>query len=60
MMDLFDTDNNILVNQLHTKYKLIKDDSMKSGERIIFQHWVDGMVDGDNKMLYEFKTTFHS
>lgn len=60
MMDLFEIDNNIPENQLHTKYKLIKDDPMGSGERIILQHWVDGMVDRDNKMLYEFKTTFHS
>ena len=60
MMDLFDIDNNIPENQLHTKYKLIKDDPMGSGERIILQNWVDGMVDRDNKMLYEFKTTFHS
>ena len=60
MMDLFDIDNNIPENQLHTKYKLIKDDPMGSGEEIIFQHWVDGMVDRDNKMLNEFKTTFHS
>lgn len=56
-MELFDTDNNIPENQLHTKYKLIKDDSMGNGERIILQHWVDEMVDRDNKMTYEFKTT---
>lgn len=59
-MNLFDTDDNISDEQLHPKYKMIKDDPMGGGERIILQQWVDGMVDRDNKMLYEFKTTFHS
>lgn len=59
-MNLFVTDNNITDEQFHPKYKLIKDDPMGSGERIILQQWVDGMVDRDNKMLHEFQTTFHS
>lgn len=59
-MNLFDTDSNITDEQLHPKYKLIKDNLMGSGERIILQQWIDGMVDRDNKMLHEFQTTFYS
>lgn len=60
IMDLFKIKGDISTDKYHKKYKIIRDNPVGMGERAIIQDWVDGMIDRDNKMVYEFKTTFHS
>jgi hypothetical protein len=59
-LDLFKTISSISENDLHPKYKILRDDIMMDGERVVLLSWADGFVDRDNKIINEFQTTFHS
>lgn len=59
-MDLFEPLKNVNKNQWHTKFKLLKENPYGGGERAILQHWVEGLVDRDHKMVQEFQKTFHA
>lgn len=59
-MDLFEPIKKVGEDQWHTKFKLLKEDPCGEGERAILQHWVDGLVDRDYKMVQEFQKTFHA
>lgn len=59
-MELFKKINKVKEEQMHPKYRFIKDNLVGKGEREILQAWVDGLVDRDNKMIEEFQRSFHS
>ena len=59
-LDLFQEIRGITEEQLHPKYKFLKNTLLLDGERKIITSWTDGFVDRDNKIIKEFQTTFHS
>ncbi|MDH8702669.1 hypothetical protein M2138_002037 [Dysgonomonadaceae bacterium PH5-43] len=59
-LDLFQNIETISENDLHPKFKLLRDNPTLIGERSILINWTDGFIDRDNKIIKEFQTTFHS
>lgn len=59
-MDLFESLKKVSKDQWHTKFKLLKEDPYLEGERVILQHWIEGLVDRDYKMVQEFQKNFHA
>lgn len=47
-------------SQLHTKFKLLRDEFSLKNEREILQDWTKDFIDRDNKIVKEFQTSFHS
>lgn len=47
-------------NELHPKFKLLRDEYYYSGARKIIENWASDFHDRDNKLAKEFQTTFHS
>ena len=58
MIDLFSITTK--KEKLHPKYETIKNHLFLTGEYDILKDWIDGFEDRDNKIVYEFQTTFHS
>ena len=60
-LDLFTVADGLNDNDLHQKFKLLRDENFfYSGAKKILQLWVNGFIDRDNKIVKEFQTTFHS
>lgn len=59
-LNLFDKIDSIEDEELHHKFKQLRDNSLLDGERKILTSWTDGFTDRDNKIIKEFQTTFHS
>lgn len=59
-LDLFKKIDKISENNLHPKFKMLRDEPFLDGERKILLSWTDGFIDRDNKIVEEFQTTFHS
>jgi hypothetical protein len=59
-LDLFIKIDDVLEDDLHPKFKLLRDNPMLDGERKILLKWTDGFIDRDNKIIKEFQTTYHS
>lgn len=58
MLDIFDLKIN--ENNLHHKFRIIKNNLVFTGEQEVLKDWIKGFVDRDNKIVKEFQTTFHS
>lgn len=59
-LDLFKSIDGISEEDLHPKFKLLRDKYFYKQEKKILQAWTDGFIDRDNKIIKEFQTTFHS
>lgn len=59
-LDLFKNIEGLSEDDLHPKFKLLRDNAMLNGERSVLADWTDGFIDRDNKIIKEFQTTFHS
>lgn len=59
-LDLFKNIDGISEEDLHPKFKLLRDKYFYEEERKIILKWTDGFIDRDNKIVKEFQTTFHS
>lgn len=59
-LNLFEKIEGISEDDLHPKFKLLRDEIPLQGERDILTRWTDGFIDRDNKIVKEFQTTFHS
>lgn len=59
-LDLFKLIDKLKEEDLHPKFKLLRDDIMLKNEREVLLEWTDGFIDRDNKIIKEFQTTFHS
>ncbi|KXV02788.1 hypothetical protein AD929_01730 [Gluconobacter potus] len=59
-LNLFEIFPDVDEKKLHSKYKILRDHLVQSGELKILQEWVSGFVDRDNKIVKEFQTSFHS
>lgn len=59
-LDLFKKIEELHEDDLHPKFKLLRDNIMLNGERSVLTDWTDEFIDRDNKIIKEFQTTFHS
>lgn len=59
-LDIFKKISELSEEELHPKFKLLRDNVALCGEREILRKWVDGFTDRDNKIIKEFQTSFHS
>lgn len=59
-LNLFKDITELSEEELHPKFKLIRDQITIAGEREIISEWVEGFTDRDNKIVKEFQTSFHS
>ncbi|WP_348812446.1 hypothetical protein [Flavobacterium maritimum] len=59
-LDLFKKNEGVSEEDLHPKFKLLRDEITLQGERDILAQWTNGFIDRDNKIVKEFQTTFHS
>lgn len=59
-LELFKTLPDVSEDDLHFKYKLLRDNPALEGERKVLLKWTDGFEDRDNKIIKEFQTTYHS
>lgn len=59
-MDLFKKISGISEDQLHYKFKLLRDEPWYLGARKIVDGWAKDFHDRDNKIAKEFQTSFHS
>ena len=59
-LDLFGKIDGLSEDDLHPKFKLLRDNVFLGGERSILTDWTEYFVDRDNKIIKEFQTTFHS
>ncbi len=59
-LDLFGNIDEISEEELHPKYKLLRDKYFYEEERKIILDWTDDFIDRDNKIVKEFQTTFYS
>ncbi|RKZ48411.1 MAG: hypothetical protein DRR16_19740 [Candidatus Parabeggiatoa sp. nov. 3] len=59
MLDLFQN-LRIAEENLHPKFKILRDILKLTGEQEVLKEWTDGFIDRDNKIIKEFQTTFHS
>lgn len=59
-LELFKKIEDINEDDLHPKFKLLRDNPLLNGERKILTDWTDEFVDRDNKIIKEFQTSFHS
>jgi hypothetical protein len=59
-LDLFKKIEGLNEDDLHPKFKLLRDNVMLNGERSVLIDWTDEFIDRDNKIIKEFQTTFHS
>lgn len=59
-LDLFKKIEGLSEDDLHPKFKLLRDNIILNGERSILTDWTDEFIDRDNKIIKEFQTTFHS
>lgn len=59
-LDLFKTLSGVNEDELHPKFKLLRDEISLMVEKQLVIDWTDGFVDRDNKIVKEFQTTFHS
>jgi hypothetical protein len=59
-LDLFKNIDDISEEDLHPKFKLLRDKYFLKNEKKILLNWTDGFIDRDNKIVKEFQTTFHS
>lgn len=47
-------------DDLHVKFKLLRDEPTYYGAKKIIEDWTNNFFDKDNKIIKEFQTTFHS
>lgn len=59
-MDIFRKLDNVNDEELHPKFKLLRDEFYYRGAKEVLSSWVEGFEDRDNKITKEFQTTFHS
>lgn len=59
-MDVFKKIENLSEENLHPKFKLLRDSISYNSEKMIIQEWTSDFFDKDKKIAYEFQTTFHS
>jgi hypothetical protein len=59
-LDLFKTLKGVNEDDLHPKFKLLRDNIMLRGEGEVVMDWTDEFIDRDNKIIKEFQTSFHS
>lgn len=59
-MDVFKKIETITDNDLHPKFKLLRDAPYYAGGRAIIEDWVTDFHDRDNKIAIEFQKNFHS
>lgn len=60
LLDIFEIINDITSDDLHNKFKLLRDNHTLPLERDVIKDWVSGFQDRDGKLVKEFQTTFHS
>lgn len=59
-MDIFKIITELDDDELHPKYKFLRDEYYYINAKSIVKDWVSGFVDRDQKIVKEFQTTFHS
>lgn len=59
-LDLFKTISEIKDEDLHPKFKQLRDNPSLVNEKLTLLDWTDEFIDRDNKIIKEFQTTFHS
>lgn len=59
-MDVFAKIPGLPEDKLHQKFKLLRDEHYYSGARRIIKEWTKDFNDRDNKIAFEFQTSFHS
>lgn len=59
-MDVFSNISGLSEDKLHKKFKILRDEPYYAGARKIIQMWTEEFHDRDNKIAFEFQTTFHS
>ncbi|MBK5482675.1 hypothetical protein JFV29_12355 [Peribacillus sp. TH16] len=59
-LELFQIVKGVSEEQLHSKFKLLKESITMKDERDILLGWTEGFVDRDKKIVREFQETFHS
>ncbi len=59
LLNLFE-DIGIPEDELHPKFKILRDVLNLTGEQEIIREWANGFIDRDDKIVKEFQTTFHS
>ena len=60
ILDIFKIISELNNEDLHHKYKLLRDEYYYINAKKIVEEWVAGFVDRDQKIIKEFQTTFHS
>jgi len=59
-LDLFNTLEGLKEDEIHPKFKYLRDELFLRKQKSIISEWTEGFVDRDNKIVKEFQTTFHS
>lgn len=59
-MDVFTQVDGVLDEELHPKFKLLRDSSYYIGGKAIIESWTSDFHDRDNKIVTEFQKNFHS
>jgi hypothetical protein len=59
-MDVFKQVDGLRDDELHAKFKLLRDEPYYSGGRVTLESWVSDFCDRDNKIAAEFQRNFHS
>lgn len=59
-MEVFSKVAGILEEELHPKFKLLRDDPYYIGGKAIIESWASDFHDRDNKIATEFQKNFHS
>ncbi|OAJ58381.1 hypothetical protein A6V36_05510 [Paraburkholderia ginsengiterrae] len=59
-MDVFTRVDGVLDENLHPKFKLLRDEPYYRGAKLIIEGWVNDFHDRDNKIAREFQENFHS
>lgn len=59
-MDVFTKVDGVLDEELHPKFKLLRDNHFYMGGKAIIENWVSDFHDRDNKIVTEFQKNFHS
>ncbi|HFG6967753.1 TPA: hypothetical protein ACGIKW_002961 [Acinetobacter baumannii] len=59
-MDIFAKLSDVSEDDLHPKFKFLRDEPYYSRAKSIVESWAKDFYDRDNKIIKEFQTTFHS
>lgn len=59
-IDPFQHRDDVNEDNLHPKFKLLRNEPLLHLEREVLNEWLSGFIDRDGKIVKEFQTTFHS